>query len=85
MKAQNVQCECGEWSGERCPWSGPVSDTVTVEYMPESLRSSHVAAGNRGVYPHNGSVRIRVERSCAERMVESDGDWARVIGVEHNQ
>lgn len=75
---QTVQCQCGEWSGERCEWEGPRSETVEVEYMPEHLRASHVAAGNRGSHPGNGSIRIRVERSCAERMVEADGEWVEV-------
>ncbi len=70
-----VECECGEWSGEACAWSGPKGETVLVEFMPEQHRASHRAAGNRGSYPHNGSIRIRVERSCADRMVETDGEW----------
>ena len=70
-----VHCECGEWSGEACAWSGPRSKTVVVEFMPAHLRGSHTAARNRGVYPANGASRIRVERSCADSMVESDGEW----------
>jgi hypothetical protein len=77
---KHVNCECGEWSGERCLWSGPVSETVIVEYMPEQLRPSHIAARNSGTYPHNGAERIRVEKSCAENIVERDGEWARVVG-----
>jgi hypothetical protein len=34
------------------------SDLVLVETMPEHLRASHEAAGNHGVYPHNGAERI---------------------------
>lgn len=74
-----VHCECGELYGERCEWDGPASETVIVEVMPEHLRASHEAAGNRGVYPHNGAVRLRVEQSCADRMVEHDGDWTLVL------
>lgn len=79
---QTVRCACGEWSGVRCQWSGPREETVVVEYMPDHLRSSHEAAGNRGnrgAYPHNGARRIRVDRSCAEAMVRDDGDWCEVI------
>ena len=74
----HVHCECGEWSGEACNWRGPRADTVIVEFMPEHLRASHEAAGggDRGVYPHNGAVRIRCERSCAARIIEADGKWA---------
>lgn len=31
-----------------------------IEYMPLHLRGSHIAAGNSGVYPHNGAERIYV-------------------------
>lgn len=61
-----IECECGEATGDRCAWSGPVEDTVLVEWMPEYLRASHEAAGNWGRYPHNGAVRLRLESSCAE-------------------
>lgn len=74
-KMDNVHCDCGEWSGEQCAWSGPRSETVVVEFMPAFLRASHEAAGNRGLYPANGAQRIRVARACAERMIEVDGDW----------
>ena len=77
-----TRCQCGEWSGERCQWSGPESETVLVEFMPEEHRASHVAAGNRGVRPHNGARQIRVERSCAARMVREDGDWCAIVGGE---
>lgn len=70
-----VHCGCGEWSGERCEWTGPESETLVVEYMPEQHRASHAAAGTRGTYPHNGAVRIRVARACADSMIECDGEW----------
>jgi hypothetical protein len=68
-------CECGKWSGTRCRWGGQRSDTVIVEFMPEALRASHVAAGNSGTYPHNGAERIRVSRDCAQWMREEDPEW----------
>lgn len=74
-----VRCECGRWSGVRCEWSGTRSETVVVEWMPEWLRESHRAARNSGSYPANGSERIRVERSCADAMVEHDGEWCSVV------
>jgi hypothetical protein len=83
-----THCECGQATGERCEWSGPIDQTVLVEYMPEQYRASHEAAGNSGVYPHNGAVRIRCERSCADRLahVWEDGeqtdeldDWVTVL------
>jgi hypothetical protein len=45
------------------------------------LKASHRAAGNSGVYPHNGARRIRVERTCAEHMVAVDDDWVTIIGA----
>lgn len=72
--AEEKRCQCGEWSGERC--EGELGDdAVTVEFMPEYLRQSCIAAGNRGRYPHNGSVRIRVTPECAALMAETDGEW----------
>lgn len=78
--ADDVHCACGDWSGEQCAWTGPASEMVTVEYMPEHLRASHTAAGNRGSYPANGAQRVRAEKSCAERMLSNDGDWVRILG-----
>lgn len=74
-----VACGCGEWMGERCAWTGAKSETVVVEYMPNHVRSSHRAAGNRGSYPTNGAVRVRVEKSCADSIVESEPEWASVV------
>lgn len=79
LAAGHVACECGEWSGERCEWSGPESETVVVEWMPEHLRASHESAGNSGVYPHNGARLIRCERSCAARIVSDAPEWARIV------
>jgi len=70
-----AHCECGAWSGEACTWAGPRSDTVLIDYMPDHLRASHEAAGNRGRYPCNGSSRLRVSLACAAWMVGADGDW----------
>jgi len=73
-------CECGEWSGEMCAWTGPEAELLTVEFMPDFLRESHSACNNRGLYPHNGAVRVRVERSCADRMVQHD-DWCEQVSL----
>lgn len=79
--AAEVHCECGKWSGEYCSWSGPRSQTVLVEYMPQHLRTLHDDAGDLGIYPHNGAIRVRVERSCCDRMVKHDGEWVSVSQV----
>jgi hypothetical protein len=71
-------CECGEWTGRRCDWTGPLSDMVVVEYMPECLRASCEAARNSGIHPHNGSARVAVCRECADDLLECEGspdDW----------
>ncbi len=70
-----VSCQCSEWSGNPCVWRGPLHSTVEVEYMPHWIRGSHGAAGNRGTYPNNGAVRIRVSAQCADTMTEHDPDW----------
>jgi len=78
-EAACVQCECGEAMGEKCQWSGRASDTVLVEWMPVCLRASHEAAGNAGVYPHNGAIRIRCERGCADRVRSGDEEWSSIV------
>jgi len=75
---EDVVCECGDWCGEACAWTGPQADTVLVEYMPEQHRASHEAAGNRGSYPSNGAQRIRVSRECAANMIRHDGEWCEI-------
>ena len=75
----SVACQCGEHRGDRCSWSGPQSETVLVEYMPAQHRGSHRAAGNRGTYPANGAVLIRVSAECGDAMVEHDGEWCSIM------
>jgi hypothetical protein len=57
---------------------------AVVEYMPEYLRASHEAAGNPGVYPHNGASRIAAELSCALDLIDSEGDsgWAAIVAAD---
>ena len=74
-----VDCDCGRITDASCPWRGPWRDTVAVEYVPEWVRDSHKAAGNPGVYPHNGAIRARVQRQCAEELRAWAGEWARVL------
>ncbi len=53
---------------------------VTIETMPEHLRASHRAAGNWGVYPHNGAERREIEESEAENEIAADPDgYAHVV------
>lgn len=75
-----THCECGKATGEYCAWSGPIAETVEVEWMPAYLRASHIAAGGKGAYPYNGALRIRVEKSCAEELLRDDPEWTRRAG-----
>jgi hypothetical protein len=77
-----VQCECGQITGVRCTWVGSPTETAIVEWMPQSLRASHEAAGNHGSYPHNGSIRVRCEKSCADGLVDDDPDWTRIVSAD---
>lgn len=61
-----MMCESGEATGVPCEWTGPQEDLSVIEWMPEHLRESHEAAGNSGVYPLNGAVRLRVCADCEE-------------------
>jgi hypothetical protein len=48
--------------------------------MPDYLRGSHQAAGNWGVYPHNGAVRERVSPEEAKEIVAADPDgYAHIV------
>ena len=80
--SKTYRCGCGDWSGEPCQWTGEAEDMVIVEWMPNEHRASHAAAGNSGFFPDNGASRAAVERSCAELMVEADGDWARIVSED---
>lgn len=72
-QAEAPACESGTATGEPCAWDGDADDLVTVEWMPEHLRSSHEAAGNWGEYPHNGAERLRCCPGCAE-MLQAEQD-----------
>ena len=73
--ADCIHCECGEITGTRCAWRGPRRNTMCLEYMPVYLRASHQSARNAGVWPQNGSIRIRAEITCADRLIEDDAEW----------
>ena len=95
MTNEQYHCGCGAWLGECCEWTGSLEDMVVVEYMPEYLRASHRAAGNTGSYPHNGSMRVAVETSCAQRLfdcycdddeddchcVDDAAQWSEITGL----
>lgn len=75
----SARCECGEWSGVACTWSGDESDLVSVDWMPEHLRASHEAAGIASIHGLGrvaGVCRLNVSEECAERILEESGDWA---------
>lgn len=74
------RCQCGEWSGARCEWTGPIADTFEIHFTPVHLRASRIAANNYEISPSNGAIRIRVEESCGRRMIDSDHTWCRPDG-----
>lgn len=76
-------CQCGTATGVRCEGA---ADGTVVEWMPEDLRASHQAAGNAGSWPHNGSLRLEVNSSCAADLLAGDEDedgeaetWCRIV------
>jgi hypothetical protein len=73
-----ARCECGQAMGEWCGGVVTAADRVVVEWMPEYLRASHVAAGNSGTWPANGAVRLAVTRACAEVLC-ADDEWVHVV------
>lgn len=77
-----VRCECGDIYGEACEAEVEEGEAVAVEYMPAHLRASHLAAGNRGAYPANGAQRLTCCRACADRILESEADWASEVEEE---
>jgi hypothetical protein len=52
-----------------------------IEYMPVHLRASHLAAGNAGIYPHNGAKRVWVTGDCRPAVDHLDERWASVVRV----
>lgn len=56
--------------------SGGAHDIVVVEHMPVYLRASHEAAGNCGVYPHNGATRRLMDRANAECY---EDEWTSIV------
>jgi hypothetical protein len=71
-----ARCECGTITGYACARDMTAVDGLLVEYMPEYLRASHEAAGNRGRYPDNGAVRLRLHPDCA---AEHAGEWCAIL------
>ena len=52
---------------------------VVVESIPEHDRQSHIAAGNRGSWPHNGAFRRVCCASCARDIVAGDDGWSQIV------
>jgi hypothetical protein len=77
-----IACQCAQITGSHCPWIGPRADTVHLEWMPAYLRASHQAAGNAGIYPHNGAVRVRVSPDCAAAILDTDPEWTTDLSQE---
>lgn len=76
---------CESWPKADAPEGDPADaeettdeHLVVVETMPRYLRASHVAAGNRGIYPHNGAVRAVTTFDTAVAFV-ADDDWSIIV------
>ncbi len=80
LDAPVENCECGTATGFPCA-AELFEDAVLLEYMPEFLRRSHEAAGNSGVYPHNGATRFRCAPDCADLLIEENPGWAEIVEV----
>lgn len=79
--------ECGDvlhvqvWESNGTVHQGNVAldkGLVQVEVMPEWLKASHAAAGNWGVYPHNGAVRQWVTPEEADDLENSEEYFLRL-------
>ena len=68
-------CECGEATGHACANQSNPGRRVLVDVVPESDRASHTAVGNKGVWPHNGAMRLRVSRACAKDLIDAAPEW----------
>lgn len=79
-EAKTIHCECGAVIMEPCARSGSEDQMVEIEWMPKHLRASHEAAGSRGKWPGNGALHLRVERDCAEYIMQNDGEWSAIVG-----
>jgi len=59
-----VHCQCGEWSGGPCPWEGPRSETVEVEFTgPGGSRRLRVHDECAGAMTREDGDRVRVLES----------------------
>jgi len=74
-RAKTVHCGCGFSTGERCNWSGPVSETVLVDVVPGMHQGTARTLGsNRGL-----TERIRCNEECADSLVEHEPDYHEIV------
>lgn len=58
-------------------------EMVIIEWLPEYLVESHIAANNFGVYPMNGAWRDEMPRWQAEEIIVADeSGYAHIIGEQ---
>jgi hypothetical protein len=69
---ENLRCSCGEFTGEDCGKVIGETGCTSLIFMPAYLVASHVAAGNWGSYPHNGSQKILISQECADYILHTD-------------
>lgn len=80
---REISCQCGKWSGVRCAWRGPITQTVLVDYVIDADRAELEEARIHEVSARHGVVRIRVERSCVDSMIELD-EWVAIVDEEES-
>lgn len=74
----DIHCECGRVTGVACAWEGDEAETVIMHVVQEYLRDSYRALG-RGVSGTGDELVLRVERSCAQGLLETEGEWAEIV------
>lgn len=79
-----AHCECGQaLEDQRCAGYLDTATPVTIRYVPEWERDSHVKAGYGGVAAVRAAAKtIRVLPDCVEEVLEDAYGWAEVVSVE---
>jgi hypothetical protein len=76
-------CDCGLRSGSPTWAESPCSEvrhrTTVIYFLPPDKREGRTFE-DRGDFPVNGELRLRVTPQCAARMVAEHGAWVEVIG-----
>lgn len=74
-------CECGQaLEDQRCAGYLDTATPVTIRYVPEWQRDSHVKAGHGGVAAVRAAAKtIRVLPDCVQEVLEDAYGWAEIV------